>query len=92
MWTTQEVDVKDLLNLADLAYDINQVTICFPLYPLTVFINRGLFCFLPEVRHLEKDSLMKARLEAQPQLDEDLWGYLSDSDDLPIPSYLIRFL
>ena len=40
-----EVDAKDMLNSADLACDINQVTICFPLYPLTVFINRGLFCF-----------------------------------------------
>ena len=40
-----EVDAKDMLNSADLAFDINQVTICFPLYPLTVFINRGLFCF-----------------------------------------------
>ena len=31
---------------------------------------------------------MEARLEAQPQLDEDFWGYVSDSDfdDLPIPS------
>ena len=48
MWMTQdEVDVEDLLNLADLAYDINQVIICFPLYPLTVYINRGLFCFQP---------------------------------------------
>ena len=46
---------------------------------------------------MEEDSLMKARLEAQTQLD--LCGsphivgvsFDSDYDDLPIPSYFIRF-